>query len=80
MKNAVKVMRAGKNWSQAELAERLSVSRQTVNSIETERSEPSLTLAMRLARLFGVRVEDLFSLDELDASSWDALVRTAGGM
>lgn len=80
MKNLVKVMRAARDWSQAELADRLSVSRQTVNSIETERSDPSLMLAMRLARLFGVRVEDVFSLDELDASAWDGLVRTAGSM
>jgi putative transcriptional regulator len=60
MKNRLKVLRAERDWSQADLAERLSVSRQTVNSIETGKYDPSLPLAMRVARLFGLRVEDVF--------------------
>jgi putative transcriptional regulator len=71
-------MRAKRSWSQAELADRLAVSRQTVNAIETERSDPSLPLAMKLARLFGARVEDLFSLDELESSAWETMDRYAG--
>lgn len=63
MKNALRSMRAQRGWSQAELAERLGVSRQTVNSIETERYEPSLTLAFRIAALFGERIEALFTPD-----------------
>ena len=78
MMNIVKLMRAARSWSQAELADRLSVSRQTVNSIETERSDPSLPLAMKLARLFGVRVEEVFSLDELESSAWETMDRYAG--
>ena len=78
MKNRVKVLRAERNWSQADLAARLAVSRQTVNSIETEKYDPSLPLAMKLARLFGARVEDLFSLDAHEAPMWDTLDRYAG--
>lgn len=60
MKNHLRVLRAERNWTQAELAERLQVSRQTVNAVETEKYEPSLTLAFKIARLFGRRVEDIF--------------------
>lgn len=60
MKNQLRVLRAERGWSQAELAERLDVSRQTVNSLETERYEPSLTLAFRVAKLFGLRIEEIF--------------------
>lgn len=60
MKNGLRVLRAEREWSQAELAERLGVSRQTVNSIETERYEPSLSLAFKIARLFGRGIEELF--------------------
>jgi len=60
MKNRLKVLRAERDWSQAELAERLSVSRQTVNAIETERYDPSLPLAFRIARLFGKLIEEIF--------------------
>ena len=63
MKNVLRTMRAQRGWSQAELAERLGVSRPTVNSIETERYEPSLTLAFRIASLFGERIEALFTPD-----------------
>lgn len=68
MRNRVKVLRAERDWSQAELAERLGVSRQTVNAIETERYDPSLPLALRLARLFGKPVEGIFLLDGTDAA------------
>ncbi len=60
MKNRLREMRTAKQWSQSDLAERLSVSRQTVNAIETGRYDPSLPLAFKLARLFGVTIEDLF--------------------
>jgi putative transcriptional regulator len=60
MKNRLKVLRAEKNWSQADLAAKLAVSRQTVNAIETEKYDPSLPLAFRIARLFARRIEDVF--------------------
>jgi putative transcriptional regulator len=60
MKNQLRTLRAERGWSQAALAGRLGVSRQTVNSIETERYEPSLSLAFRISRLFSKRIEDLF--------------------
>ena len=60
MKNRLKVLRAERNWSQAELAERLDVSRQAVNAIETGKYDPSLPLAFRAARLFGLTIEDIF--------------------
>jgi putative transcriptional regulator len=64
MKNRLRVLRAENNWTQAELAEQLGVSRQTVNAIETEKYEPSLTLAFKMAYLFGRRIEDIFLPDE----------------
>ena len=60
MKSRLRVLRAERNWSQAELAERLNVSRQTINALETERYEPSLGLAFRIAKLFGLRIEEIF--------------------
>ena len=60
MKNRLRVLRAERRWSQAEVAKRVGVSRQTINTIETGRSEPSLGLAFRLARLFGVPLEQIF--------------------
>jgi putative transcriptional regulator len=60
MKNRVKELRAERGWSQAELAERLNVSRQTVNSIETDKYDPSLPLAFKIARLFGQSIESIF--------------------
>lgn len=63
MKNALRASRAQRGWSQAELAARLGVSRQTINSIETERYEPSLTLAFRIASLFETSIEALFTPD-----------------
>ena len=60
MKNHVRDLRGQKGWSQAELAEKLNVSRQTINAIETERYDPSLPLAFALAKLFKCRLEDIF--------------------
>lgn len=60
MKNRLRVLRAEKNWSQADLAAKLDVSRQTINAIETEKYDPSLPLAFRIARLFATRIEDVF--------------------
>jgi putative transcriptional regulator len=62
VKNRLKVLRAERNWTQAELAERLGVSRQTVNSIETEKYEPSLSLAFAIAELFGMAIEEIFTI------------------
>jgi putative transcriptional regulator len=63
MRNRLRVLRAERDWSQAELAERLSVSRQTVNAIENERYDPSLPLAFAIARVFACRIEDVFTPD-----------------
>ena len=60
MKNRLRVLRAEREWSQADLAERLEVSRQSVNAIETGKFDPSLPLAFKLARLFGTRIEAIF--------------------
>jgi putative transcriptional regulator len=60
MKNRLRVLRAERGWSQADLAERLEVSRQSVNAIETGKYDPSLPLAFRLARLFGMAIEEIF--------------------
>jgi len=60
VKNRLRVLRAERDWSQADLAERLGVSRQTVNAIETEKYDPSLPLAFTIARLFELRIEDVF--------------------
>ena len=61
MNNRLKVLRAERNWSQAELAQRLDVSRQSVNAIETGKYDPSLPLAFRIARLFGLSIEQVFT-------------------
>ena len=61
MNNRLKVLRAERNWSQAELAQRLDVSRQSVNAIETGKYDPSLPLAFRIARLFGLSLEQIFT-------------------
>ena len=60
MESRVRELREGEGWSQGELAERLAVSRQTVNAIETGKYDPSLPLAFRIARLFGESIESLF--------------------
>lgn len=61
MKNKLRELRSGRNWSQAELAERVGVSRQTINAIETEKYDPSLPLAFALARIFKLKIEDVFN-------------------
>lgn len=64
MKNRLKVLRAEHNWSQADLADQLGVSRQTINAIETEKYDPSLPLAFKIGRLFKQYVEEIFTDDE----------------
>ena len=66
MRNRLKVLRAERDWSQQQLADRLEVSRQTVNALETGKYDPSLPLAFRIARLFGQPIESIF-LDDSDA-------------
>jgi putative transcriptional regulator len=60
MKNRLRVLRAERDWSQSELADRLDVSRQTVNALENSKYDPSLPLAFRIAQLFSLRIEDVF--------------------
>ena len=61
LNNRLRVLRAEREWSQADLAERLGVSRQSVNAIETGKYDPSLPLAFRIARLFDASIETIFS-------------------
>ena len=61
MKNRLKILRAERDWSQSELADRLEVSRQSVNAIETGRYDPSLPLAFKIAELFDLAIEDIFT-------------------
>ena len=63
MKNRIAELRSVRSWTQADVAQQIGVSRQTVNAIETQKFDPSLPVAFRLARLFGLRVDELF-LDE----------------
>jgi putative transcriptional regulator len=63
MKNHLVALRGERNWSQGDLAERLGVSRQTVNSIERGRYDPSLPLAFKIAAVFGRRIEEIFEAD-----------------
>lgn len=63
MKNRLKVLRAERNWSQADLAERLEVSRQSVNAIETGKYDPSLPLAFKIAGIFQLTIEQIFDAD-----------------
>ncbi|MCX2860228.1 helix-turn-helix transcriptional regulator [Paucibacter sp. PLA-PC-4] len=63
MRNRVRELRTERGWSQAELAERLQVSRQTVNAIENERYDPSLPLAFVIARVFGLAIELIFAVE-----------------
>jgi putative transcriptional regulator len=66
MKNRLKVLRAERAWSQAELANRLGVSRQTVNAIENGKYDPSLPLAFKLASVFQLQIEDIFTPDHIE--------------
>jgi putative transcriptional regulator len=61
MENRLRVLRAGQGWSQQQLAEKLEVSRQSVNAIETGKYDPSLPLAFRIAELFGLAIEEVFT-------------------
>lgn len=64
MRNQVRALRTARGWSQAELGTKLGVSRQTVNAIETEKYDPSLPLAFRIAKLFHSRIEAIFDGEE----------------
>jgi putative transcriptional regulator len=71
MNNRLRVLRAERGWSQAELGDRLGVSRQAVNAIETGKYDPSLPLAFRLARLFALRIEEVFDDGQSDQPGTD---------
>ena len=66
MKNRLRVLRAERDWTQEDLAQRLGVSRQAIIAIEKEKYDPSLPLAFKLAELFGKRIEDIFEPEKLD--------------
>ncbi|HYD88890.1 MAG TPA: helix-turn-helix transcriptional regulator [Vitreimonas sp.] len=68
MRNNLRVLRAERAWSQAELAEKLGASRQTVNAIETGRYDPSLPLAFKISRVFGRHIEEIF-FDDAEAGA-----------
>lgn len=67
--NRLRVLRAERAWSQADLAEHLGVSRQTINAIEVGKYDPSLPLAFRIARIFNLRIEEIFIDDGIDAKA-----------
>lgn len=69
MRNRLRVLRAEREWSQADLAEKLGASRQTVNAIETGRYDPSLPLAFKISRLFGLHIEEIFLDDAGEAAA-----------
>jgi putative transcriptional regulator len=69
MRNRLKVLRAERNWSQADLADKLDVSRQSVNAIETGKYDPSLPLAFKIARVFALPIEQIFSDEETAAQA-----------
>ncbi|HEV2328311.1 MAG TPA: helix-turn-helix transcriptional regulator [Verrucomicrobiae bacterium] len=66
MKNTLRELRAAKEWSPSDLAEKLGVSRQTVNAIEAQKYDPSLPLAFKVARVFKMTIEDIFEVNGLD--------------
>ena len=68
MKNRIRVLRAERQWSQAELAERVSVSRNSINSVENGKFDPSLPLAFRIADAFGLTIEEVFMRDREDTN------------
>lgn len=68
MRNRLRVLRAEREWTQADLARELDVSRQTVNALETGKFDPSLPLAFRIAGLFDMRIEDIFLPDDVAAA------------
>jgi putative transcriptional regulator len=79
MTNRLKILRAERNCSQAELAARLKVSRQTINAIEVGKYDPSLPLAFAIARLFGSSIEDIFS-DSKGAAKWPSTAAPSESM
>ena len=64
MKNCLRELRAGKEWTQSDLADKVGVSRQTINAIETEKYDPSLPLAFKVAKLFKLSIEEIFDYDD----------------
>ncbi len=64
MKNRIRVLRAEKGWSQAELAEKVGISRNSINAVENDKFDPSLPLAFRIAELFELKIEDVFLREE----------------
>lgn len=66
MKNRIRVLRAEREWSQAEVADRLGIARQTVNALETGKYAPSLPLAFKISKLFAKPVEDIFDPDSVE--------------
>jgi putative transcriptional regulator len=68
VKNRLRVLRAERDWSQQDLAEKLGVSRQTINAIETEKYDPSLPLALKMGKLFDLCVENIFLLEDVQAT------------
>ena len=70
MRNRLKVLRAERDWSQADLASRLGVSRQAVNAVETGKYDPSLPLAFKLARVFAMSIEEIFEDEEACLERW----------
>jgi putative transcriptional regulator len=64
VKNCLRELRAGKEWSQSDLADKVGVSRQTINAIETEKYDPSLPLAFKVAKLFKLSIEEIFDYDD----------------
>ena len=64
MKNRIRVLRAEKGWSQAELAEKVGISRNSINAVENDKFDPSLPLAFRIAEIFELKIEDVFLKDE----------------
>jgi putative transcriptional regulator len=79
MKNNLRGLRAEHEWSQADLASRLDVSRQTVNAVETGKYDPSLPLAFKIARLFARHIEDIFEPDERQGPAADPSAVAARG-
>jgi putative transcriptional regulator len=71
MRNILRVLRAERDWSQADLADQLGVSRQTINALETGKYDPSLPLAFKIARLFGRPIESIFQDEDQDGKSGD---------
>jgi len=72
VKNRIRVLRAERRWSQAEVAERLDVSRQTVNAVENDRYDPSLPLAFRISELFGIPIHEIFQHEAGDRNAGNA--------